>query len=163
MKLYHGSNQTIKHPDPAFSKRSKMDFGRGFYTTTSEEQARRFTHLVLSRNKGNGTKTISIYDLDISAFSNLKVKDFQDKIDEWFDYVEKNRRHHDQPNCDYDIVIGPVADDNIQETFLLYEAEVIDKKEAIKRLKLEVLEDQIVFKSEISITYLRFLESVEVT
>ena len=163
IKLYHGSNHTIKQPDPNFSKRSKMDFGKAFYTTTSEEQARRFTHLVLSRNKGNGTKTINIYDFDISAFSDLKIKDFQDKIDEWFDYVEKNRRHSKQSYCDYDIVIGPVADDNIQETFLLYEAEVIDKQEAIKRLKLEVLEDQLAFKSPMSVTYLRFLESVEVT
>ena len=140
-----------------------MDFGKAFYTTTSEEQARRFTRLVLSRNKGKGTKTINIYDLDISAFSDLKIKDFQDKIDDWFDYVEKNRRHPKEAYCDYDIVIGPVADDNIQTTFLLYEAEVIDKQEAIKRLKLEVLEDQLAFKSSVSITYLRFLESVEVT
>jgi len=162
MRLYHGSNQMIKQPDPTFSKRSKMDFGKGFYTTTSEEQARRFTHLVLSRSKGVGVKMINIYDLDISAFSELNVKDFQGAIDEWFDYVEANRRRHGGSNDQYDIVIGPVADDNIQETFLLYEEEIISKKEAIKRLKLEVLKDQIVFKSRASITYLRFVESLEV-
>ena len=162
MKLFHGSNQTIKQPDPTFSKRSKMDFGKGFYTTTSEEQARKFTHLVLARNKGKGTKTINIYELDISAFSNLKVKDFQGAIEDWFDYVEMNRRQHVKSVDQYDIVIGPVADDNIQETFLLYENEIINKEEAIKRLKYEVLKDQIVFKSSASITYLQFLESLEV-
>ena len=162
MRLYHGSNKTIKQPDPTFSKRSKMDFGKGFYTTTSEEQARRFTHLVLSRNKGKGIKTINIYDLDISAFSDLKVKDFQGVIDEWFDYVEINRRQRGGSSDQYDVVIGPVADDNIQETFLLYEEEIISKEEAIKRLKLEVLKDQIVFKSPASVTYLRFVESLEV-
>ena len=57
MRLYHGSNQIVVQPNPAFSKRNKMDFGKGFYTTTSEEQARRFTHLVLARNKGQGRKT----------------------------------------------------------------------------------------------------------
>ncbi|MCL1990440.1 MAG: DUF3990 domain-containing protein [Defluviitaleaceae bacterium] len=162
MRLYHGSNQIIEQPDPTFSKRSKMDFGKGFYTTTSEEQARRFTHLVFARSKGQGTKTINVYDLDISAFSELKVKDFQGKIDEWFDYVEKNRRQHEQSNDRYDIVIGPVADDNIQETFLLYEDGIINKEEAIRRLKYEILKDQIVFKSPLSIMYLRFLESLEV-
>ena len=162
MRLYHGSNQRIEQPDPTFSKRSRMDFGKGFYTTTSEEQARKFTYLVQSRNKGKGIRMISVYDLDIAAFSDLKIKDFQGEVDEWFDYVEKNRRRYGDSDDQYDIVIGPVADDNIQETFLLYEDGIIDKAEAIKRLKLEVLKDQIVFKSPRSITYLQFVESMEV-
>jgi len=162
MKLYHGSNQAVEKPDPAFSKRIRMDFGKGFYTTTSEEQARKFTHLVFSRSKRKGIKTVSVYDLDISAFSDLVVKDFQGEINEWFDYVEINRRQRVKQDDRYDIVIGPVADDQIQETFVLYEDGIINKKEAIKRLNYEVLKDQIVFKTPRSVNYLRFLESVEV-
>ena len=162
MKLYHGSNIVVSQPNPTYSKRNKMDFGKGFYTTTSKEQARRFTFLVVARNKGLGKKTISVYDLDVSAFSDLAIRDFRNEIDSWFDYVEKNRRQGKSDSDTFDIVIGPVADDNIQETFVLYESGVINKQEAIARLKVEVLEDQIVFKTSDSIKYLSFVEALEV-
>lgn len=38
MKLYHGSLVTVKKPS-VLKGRNTVDFGKGFYTTTSFEQA----------------------------------------------------------------------------------------------------------------------------
>ena len=162
MRLYHGSNQAVQNPNPAFSKRSRMDFGRGFYTTSSEEQAERFTNLVFERRKSIGIKTISTYEFDIEGFKNLNIKNFQGASEEWFDYVESNRRSSNGLAEDYDVIIGPVADDNIQQTFIIYEQGIIDKNEALKRLKSEILKDQFVFKTDKSISYLTYINKREV-
>jgi len=160
MRVYHGSNVTIEKPNPHFSKRTKMDFGRGFYTTSSLDQAERFTNIVLRKNQGVGEKTVNIYNFDVSALKKLKVKDFGENLDEWLDYVQLNRRKAKDMYIDYDIIIGPVADDAILTTFTLYEEGIINRNETLERLKLGVYTDQLVFKSEQSIEYLDFVKAV---
>lgn len=162
MRLYHGSNLTVKNPNPAFSKRSRMDFGRGFYTTTSEEQAVDFTHLIYERRQSQGLKTVNVYELDIDIFKKLKIMNHQGATEEGVDYVESNRRKRNGLKEDYDLVIGPVADDNIQQTFILYEQGVLSKSEALKRLRAEKLKDQFVFKTERSVEFLTFVDAWEV-
>ena len=110
MKLYHGSNSTIEKPDLSFSKRHNMDFGLGFYTTTSYEQAEQFTDFVKRRNKNVGEKIVSIYNFNIDGFKELKIKNFSDDHRGWLDYVHSNRREFQDILPDYDVVIGPVAD-----------------------------------------------------
>ena len=44
MKLYHGSHIEVKNPKSLTSSRVG-DFGRGFYTTSSLEQARRWAQI----------------------------------------------------------------------------------------------------------------------
>ena len=39
MKLYHGSIEEVKHPKILKPNRT-LDYGMGFYTTTSENQAK---------------------------------------------------------------------------------------------------------------------------
>lgn len=39
MIVYHGSTEIIKYPDVVHSKKY-LDFGRGFYITTFENQAK---------------------------------------------------------------------------------------------------------------------------
>jgi len=92
MKLYHGNNQEVKIPVHNYSTRFRMDFGRGFYTTTSEEQAQRFTDTVMIRNENKGNKIVTTYSFNINAFKKLKIKDFDGAAKEWFEYVEANRR-----------------------------------------------------------------------
>ena len=38
MIVYHGTTMELKEPDVAFSK-NFLDFGKGFYVTTYQEQA----------------------------------------------------------------------------------------------------------------------------
>lgn len=46
LKLYHGSNVEVRKPSLRYG-RNKTDFGRGFYTTTQQEQAERWTEIKL--------------------------------------------------------------------------------------------------------------------
>jgi len=54
------------------------------------------------------------------------------------------------------LCIGPVSDDNICLTVKLFETGVLDKEEALKRLKVEKLFDQILFHTEKSLEFCVF-------
>lgn len=57
---------------------------------------------------------------------------------------------------EYDIVMGPVADDNVYLTVKLFETGVLDKQEALKRLKVEKLFDQISFHTNKGLKFCLF-------
>jgi hypothetical protein len=59
MRLYHGSNLAVELPKLVYQSRG-LDFGAGFYTTSSETQARRFSEIVCNR-RGGGVPTVSVY------------------------------------------------------------------------------------------------------
>lgn len=42
MTVYHGSNQIVSIPDISYSK-NFLDFGKGFYVTTFQKQAEKWT------------------------------------------------------------------------------------------------------------------------
>ena len=58
MKLYHGSNVEVKNPQ-VFEADRKLDFGTGFYVTTSFEQAEKWTDLTAKR-RGVGTPVVTV-------------------------------------------------------------------------------------------------------
>ncbi|MCD7904055.1 MAG: DUF3990 domain-containing protein [Clostridiales bacterium] len=154
MIVYHGSYIEMLKPDTAHS-RSKVDFGKGFYTTPLLEQAESWS----LKFKGQGKKgIISSYIFDEKAFSELNVLRFNSYCEEWLDFIILCRSGND--NTSYDIVTGGVANDKVFNTLELYFDGLIDKKEAIKRLKYEKPNMQICFRSQKAIDkYLHFKES----
>lgn len=100
-KLFHGSNVIVEHPDIRIRGYEK-DFGYGFYCTAIESQAKKWA---LSK-KGN--HVVNIYEFE--GYNGYKTKVFSEMTEEWLDFVidcRRGRRH------DYDIVEGPMADDQI--------------------------------------------------
>ena len=154
MKVYHGSLVVVEKPEIRISDRY-LDFGYGFYTTTNEEQAIKWTAKQKNRKIIN-IGYVSIYDFDIeTAESELKIIHF-DKADQaWLDFVSANRNGQCQES--YDIVIGPVADDGVYEVIRFYEIGVYDLEETLKRLKIEELYNQVLFHTEKSLSYLKFI------
>lgn len=150
MILYHGSYIEIQRPELSFS-RDNVDFGKGFYTTPIYEQAVKWCGKFIRRNK-NGV--VSRYELDDNAFKKLKVLNFDTYSEEWLDFILVCRQGKD--NADYDIVIGGVADDKVFNTVELYFDNLIDKEEAIKRLKYEKPNLQVCLRTQKAIDYLRF-------
>ena len=72
-----------------------------------------------------------------------------------YDFVLTCRKGEDK--SDYDIVIGGVANDKVFNTVELYFDGLIDKKEAINRLRYEQPNLQVCFRTqEIMDKYLRF-------
>ena len=89
MKLYHGSNVAVQKPQILTSDR-KLDFGTGFYLTSSLEQAERWAELTTERRK-TGTPTISVYEFDETKLDELKILKFEKANKKWLDFVVANR------------------------------------------------------------------------
>ena len=110
--------------------------------------------------KGTNIGYISRYDFDIEkAESELKIIRFDKADKEWLDFVSANRKGKSQEI--YDIVIGLVADDGVYEIVRYYEIGVYDLEETLKRLKVEELYNQVLFHTEKSLTYLKFIGTEE--
>ena len=161
MLLYHGSNIEIQKPDLKMS-RKYLDFGTGFYLTSNTEQAIQFADKVVLRavkmSKKPGVATVSVYDFDIDTANMLQVKTFCDANDEWLDYVITNRRG-EVWNENYDIVIGPVANDDVFTVISFYESGLFAKEQVLSALKIKKLINQYTFKTTDALNTLQFVES----
>lgn len=145
MTLYHGSYLAITSPDLSHS-RENVDFGRGFYTTPIREQAEKWCARFKRRGKDG---IISMYSFDETAYDELKILKFDSYSEEWLDFILTCRCGKD--TSDHDIVIGGVANDKVFNTVELYSDNLIDKNEAIRRLRYEKPNLQVCFRTEISI------------
>lgn len=153
MILYHGSYVEIIKPDLNHS-RHNVDFGKGFYTTPLHEQAKKWCSKFKRRGKEG---IISYYEFDEREYETLKVQKFESYSEEWLDFILNCRRGKD--NTDYDIVIGGVVNDKVFNTVELFFDGLIDKKEAINRLRYEKPNLQICFRTEKALACLHFERS----
>lgn len=157
MIIYHGSLEIVEQPQILEANRP-LDFGTGFYTTSSLQQALRWVKLRMEQN--NVSKGyINIYEY--SYKKGLNIRRFQSANEAWVNFVHANRTMQGY-NHDYDIVIGPVANDNVYLSFNLYEAGIISKRELIRRLKTYKLVDQLLFHTEKSLETLEYIGNKEV-
>ena len=145
MILYHGSFLEIAQPDLIHS-RHNVDFGKGFYVTPLYEQAAKWCGKFKRRGKDG---IISKYEYDESRESELKVLKFDSYSEEWLDFILVCRSGKDM--TDYDLVLGGVAN-----TVELFFDGLIDKTEAINRLRYEKPNLQICFRTEKALSLLRF-------
>ena len=153
MIIYHGSNMTVQKPKILTPNRY-LDFGAGFYTTTNYDQALNFAGKVAVRKK-SGRSTVNVYELDESIFDKTKVLNFECADEAWLDFVSDNRSGIDR-TAGYDLICGPVANDDVYQTFILYSTGVYSKKQTIDALKIKKLYNQYVFTSELALSFLKF-------
>lgn len=159
MRLYHGSLELVENPKIIPPTRT-LDYGAGFYTTTSYEQAEQWVQRRMSVQAKRGY--INIYELDKNATSETNTLWFDEPTEKWIDFVMSNRILKDFKH-DYDLVYGPVANDRVYAAFALYENDLLDKEGLIKELKTYKLVDQMLFHTDKSLKYLRYIESKEIT
>ena len=159
MKIYHGSIDKVEVPEIRESNRT-LDYGRGFYTTTSFKQAEDWVRRRMSENKVS-VGYVCVYELDESALQDLKALVFETPTDEWVDFVMKNRTLKGYEH-EYDLVYGPVANDKVYAAFALYEGGLIDKNTLISELKTYKLVDQYLFHTAQALQYIKFEEAKEV-
>ena len=81
----------------------------------------------------------------------LKIKRFDS-----LEFIKRNRAQGGTQHT-YDIVIGPVADDNTMETVQLYISGILTAEEAVKRLRYSKVNNQVSFHTEKALAYLRFI------
>lgn len=161
MKLYHGSHTLVKKPILIKGNRT-LDFGHGFYTTTSRDQAYKWAQI---KKKREGTEKgyISIYEVDDDLINDeeLNIKVFEGASKEWLNFVLDNRIRNEF-NHDYDIVKGSVADDRVYTCLNAFENKFMDFDMAIKELRTYKLDDQISFHTNKALAKLIFVGYEEV-
>ncbi|MBR2398519.1 MAG: DUF3990 domain-containing protein [Alistipes sp.] len=159
MKIYHGSIEKVESPEIRESNRT-LDYGQGFYTTTSYEQAESWVRRRMNE-KRTSRGYVCVYELNEAALESLKTLIFEQPTEEWVDFVMKNRIQRGYVH-EFDIVYGPVANDRVYAAFALYEGGLINKQALIAELKAYKLVDQCLFHTEKALQALTFIEAKEV-
>ena len=153
MILFHGSLQIVKEPRILIPGRT-LDYGAGFYTTTSEQQARDWFVRKLDVNHKIGY--INIYDFDKPSAKGLDCLIFANPPGEdWVDFVHANRTQRGFIH-NHDLVYGPVANDRVYAAFALYEQGLLSKQELITELRTYSLVDQMLFHTDAALKCLKF-------
>ena len=158
MIVYHGSTEIIQRPDVKHSKRY-LDFGKGFYLTTYEEQAKKWA--IRKGMRQGKSAFVNVYDLD-ENWNNYRILSFEKEDDKWLDFVCACRKG-ETLNKDYDIIIGNVADDDVFKTVDLYFRGLWDKNKVLEELRYYKLNDQICIVNQGALDQLlTFKDSYEV-
>ena len=160
MLLYHGSTMAVRKPIVSRG-RGKTDFGKGFYTTTSREQAEKWAQIKRDRMGDEAHAIVSVFELDDAVLNNpaYHTRHFDGATAEWLDFVVGNRRgevHHN-----FDLIMGPVANDKLYATITLYENGILDANAAIEQLNTHQLLDQLSFHTTKACKLLTFVETFE--
>ena len=159
MIVYHGSSVVVRYPDIVHSYRT-LDFGRGFYVTTVENQA-----IVWGKRKavydGAGAGVLNCYEMK-GDWSGLNVKSFAPDLYEWLDFICACR--DGQPIYQqFDIITGKVADDKVFRVVEKYHSGDWERERALKEIRAYPNYDQTAFISQRAIDQLlTFVEYREV-
>ncbi len=156
IRLHHGSYVRIDNIDLSKSRIGK-DFGKGFYLNPDFEQARLWAE---SRVKifqhGEPIVTSFEFEMEKAIEDGLSIKVFDGYSQEWAEFVVKNRRNaSESSNHPYDIVIGPIADDNVGRQIQFYMQGYWNLHQLIEKIKFNGSPSiQYFFANEKAITYL---------
>ncbi len=158
MILYHGSNVTIEEIDLSLCKPYK-DFGKGFYLTDIKSQAddMAFRRVRLS---GKGKPIVTRYEFDETMLYDhvMKTLLFPKVSVEWAQFVLDNRdMDHKGFSHNYDIVVGPVADDTVAFQLRRYLLGGISLEQLVSELEYKGLNRQFFFGTELAISKLKRL------
>mgnify|MGYP003317592948 FL=1 len=156
MILYHGSLERIETPEIRVPNRT-LDYGAGFYATTSFEQAEEWVRRRMREafaNKGY----VYEYSLNTESLEHLNSLSFESPTEEWLDFVMRNRTERGFTH-DYDVVYGPVANDKVYAAFALYEGGLLSKQNLIAELKTYKLVDQYLFHTPKALEAISFIKA----
>lgn len=173
--LYHGSYMAVESIN--LSKcRNGLDFGKGFYLTSSLEQALSYVPASVRKAKRRGLIPENFCERDgiVSVFrfkpnAELFIHYFDEADIEWLHFAACNRKNSLFPElhkkyCMVDIVGGKVADDRTAVTLNNYVSGAYGKpgteradRIAIELLEPERLKDQFCFRTSDAVASLEFI------
>ncbi len=149
MQLYHTGYQRIEKPDVHYGRRN-ADLGQGFYTTKDREFALRWARL----RKDTDT-ILNTYELDTEGLNIVRFT----RDTEWFEYISANRTGRSDRLPDADVVIGPIANDTIFDTFGILTSGLLDEATALRMLQEGPEYEQIVLKTPRAAEHLHWLSA----
>lgn len=135
MILYHGSNMVIQEINLKLSRPNK-DFGRAFYLSEQEQQAREMASFRVELEGGTAIVNKYSFDENLLNCRELKVLQFMEYSEEWAKFVFANRdAKKDIFPHDYDIVYGPIANDRVGRQIANLKDGYITLETFLERLK----------------------------
>lgn len=135
MMVYHGSYTKIEKPK-IIKGRNTKDFGPGFYCMIIREQAERWA-------RRYDTPKVNVYTVRMEE--SLNILEFKEMTEEWLDFII-NCRHGISHK--YDIVIGPMANDQIYNFISDYIDGIITREQFWTMAKFKYPTHQINFCTE---------------
>ena len=146
MRLYHTGKLEIREPDIRIGRKN-ADFGQGFYLTPDLEFTLRWA---------STSSVVNEYELDESGLNVLRfVRDA-----DWFRYIFENRRARDTATSD--LVIGPIANDTIFDTYGIISSGFLQTEDAMKLLMIGPEYTQVTVKTEKALSRLRWIRSFHI-
>ena len=150
--LYHTGFREIREPDVHFGRKN-ADFGQGFYMTAEKEFASRWA----TEQKG-ASAWMNSYEMDLSG---LRIYRFE-RDASWYDYIRNNRAGKKDAIPDADLIIGPIANDTIYNTYGILTSGLLSPEEALRLLRIGPEYVQYALKTERAASHLRWLSVQEI-
>jgi hypothetical protein len=167
---YHTSYKVIEKIDLSVTKQGS-DFGRGFYLTSSKEQAARFVNAAIRKSRQS---LVCGYVLSyrLKETDGLELFEFETTDAAWLHCVCAFRSGFSKaasPWEGYDIIAGKVANDDTNATIMFYLGQAYGEvgsdravNTALELLRPDALEDQICLKTQNAVERLEFIDAYEV-
>ena len=170
IKIYHGSERIIKHPDITTGKKHN-DYGQGFYCTEDIELAKEWA----CKNERDGFA--NGYELNLRDLKILHLNSDEYTILNWIAILLKNRvfsldtplsrnardyiiEHFGINVEEYDVVIGYRADDSYFSFADAFVSNSLSLSSLNKALRLGKLGEQVALVSQNAFDNLKYTESV---
>jgi hypothetical protein len=144
MRVYHGSSVAISEIDLSKSLPGR-DFGQGFYVTNIRRQAEIWAERKAAELHNKEVITEFEFNEYAYRYDKLKTLYFEGYSEEWFDFIILNRSSMTRQVHDYDIVEGPVADDQVASQIFLFQEGRLAKQQFLEKLKFKKATHQICF------------------
>lgn len=152
-KLFHTGFRIVEKPDITVGRKN-ADFGQGFYLSDDKEFSLRW-----AKERKGLTAYLNTYELNVNG---LAVKRFS-RDEEWFEYIGNNRSGKPDAYADTDVIIGPIANDTLYETWGIITSGLLISEQALRLLMIGPIFEQTVIKSEKAAAALQFVNSREVS
>ena len=153
IRLYHTGFEEIRRPD-VHRGRINADFGQGFYLSPDEEFSRRWART----RKGEAT-IINSYELTLDGLKVMRLE----RNAEWFDIIYRNRSLAAGAPEGFDVVIGPIANDTIYDTWGITTSGLLTREQSLELLMIGNVYLQAVVRTEQAAERLRWLSARELT
>lgn len=149
MLVYHTGYQEIREPDIHFGRKN-ADFGQGFYLTRDGGFAGRW-----AKERKGADIFVNSYELSLEGLQVMRfVRD-----EAWYDYIYHNRAGAADRFPEADVILGPIANDTIYNTFGILTSGFLSREQSLRLLRLGALYEQIVLKTEKAASQLHWLSS----
>ena len=160
MIVYHGGTVTIEKPIAA-AGRAHLDFGRGFYVTDLQAQARLWAERMQRIREEKGI--VNVYELDLDKVkSTFSYYRFEHYDNEWLQYIVANRMGRNDV-IRYDVIEGGVANDRVIDTIEAYISNMMSLENALRELSKYRPNNQLCITSQAVIDEcLKYIESYKI-